>query len=214
MQTFSNKSIVGVFHDHQSAQRAVTELKLSGFTDDQIGVVGRDTGDLSRTADDDESFAAEGAGAGVAAGAGIGALWGLGIIAGALSPIGPAIAGGALATILTSAAAGAATAGLAGMLVGMGISKDEADYYESEFHAGRIIVTVSTADREAEARSILLNHGAYDFENRSTSTTNVSSAAPHSGRATTFPHTEVDVPLTRDDVVGERTRVSKLHDLD
>ena len=54
------------------------------------------------------THAKEGAIAGVAAGAGVGALWGLGILAGVLPGIGTAIAGGTLAAILSSAAAGAA----------------------------------------------------------------------------------------------------------
>jgi uncharacterized protein (TIGR02271 family) len=76
--------------------------------------------------------------------------------------IGPAIAGGALAAVLSSAAAGAAAAGLGGALVGMGIPKDEAEYYESEFQAGRTIVTVTAPGRETEARSVMDRFGAYD----------------------------------------------------
>jgi uncharacterized protein (TIGR02271 family) len=94
-------------------------------------------------------------------------LWGLGVLAGAIPAIGPAIAGGALAALLSSAAAGAAAAGLAGTLIGMGIPKDEAEYYESEFRSGRILVTVSAMGREMEAREILRRHGAYDSTNRS-----------------------------------------------
>ena len=56
----------------------------------------------------------------------MGALWGLGILAGIVPAIGPAIAGGTLAAILSSAAAGAATAGVAGALIGLGIPEDEA----------------------------------------------------------------------------------------
>jgi uncharacterized protein (TIGR02271 family) len=67
----------------------------------------------------------------------VGALWGLGILAGVLPAIGPAIAGGTLAAILSSAAAGAATAGIAGTLIGLGIPEDEANYYHQEFRAGR-----------------------------------------------------------------------------
>jgi len=51
-------------------------------------------------------------------------------------------AGGTLAAILASAAGGAAAAGIAGALVGLGIPEDEAKHYDSEFQAGRTIVTV------------------------------------------------------------------------
>jgi len=176
MATHTKTSIVGVFHDQAKAQRAVNDLKRAGFTDEQIGVIGRDSsGNTTRTkGDGTDSYAAEGGVAGLAAGAGVGALWGLGIISNILPAIGPAIAGGTLAAILSSAAAGAAAAGIAGSLVGLGLSKEEADYYESEFQSGRILVTVSADGRDAEARSILERNGAYDATHRS-STANMAS---------------------------------------
>jgi uncharacterized protein (TIGR02271 family) len=159
-----DRAVVGVFSDSSKAQQAVQALRNAGFSEDQIGVIGKDARRTTTDAGEEttESYAAEGAATGVAAGAGIGALWGLGILAGVMPVIGPAIAGGALAAVLSSAAAGAAAAGLAGALVGMGIPKDEAEYYESEFQAGRTIVTVRSPGRETEARSILQRFGAYD----------------------------------------------------
>ena len=159
-----DRAVVGVFSDSSKAQQAVQALRNAGFSEDQIGVIGKDARRTTTDAGEEttESYAAEGAATGVAAGAGIGALWGLGILAGVMPVIGPAIAGGALAALLSSAAAGAAAAGLAGALVGMGIPKDEAEYYESEFQAGRTIVTVRSPGRETEARSILQRFGAYD----------------------------------------------------
>jgi uncharacterized protein (TIGR02271 family) len=164
MAMHQGRAVVGVFSDASKAQQAVQALRNAGFTEDQIGVLGRDGRRSTTDGDDDtnESYAAEGAATGVAAGAGIGALWGLGILAGVMPVIGPAIAGGALAAVLSSAAAGAAAAGLGGALVGMGIPKDEAEYYESEFQAGRTIVTVTAPGRETEARSVMDRFGAYD----------------------------------------------------
>jgi len=164
MTMHQSRAIVGVFSDASKAQQAVQALRNAGFTDDQIGVIGRDARRTTTTGDDDtnESYAAEGAATGVAAGAGLGALWGLGILAGVMPVIGPAIAGGALAAVLSSAAAGAAAAGLGGALVGMGIPKDEAEYYESEFQAGRTLVTVTAPTRETEARTILRQFGGHD----------------------------------------------------
>src|SRR5688572_29555710 len=145
-------TVVGVFEDRTAAQQAINELKRIGFTDDQIGVMARDAARGEGAVDDDlDSYAAEGGAAGLATGAGVGALWGLGIVAGVLPAIGPAIAGGTLAAILTSAAAGAAAAVLAGTLIGLGIPKEEAEYYESEIEAGRVVVTVRTAGRYTEA---------------------------------------------------------------
>ncbi len=84
-----------------------------------------------------------------------------------------------MAAILSSAAAGAAAAGIAGALIGMGIPKDEADYYEGEFKAGRTIVTVHPQGRNAEALSILRRHGAYEKGSASGTT----GGAIHAGSA-------------------------------
>jgi uncharacterized protein (TIGR02271 family) len=166
----------------------VAELRQAGFRDDQIGVIARNTG-ASRDTDTDEAtdnYAGEGAATGIAAGAGLGALWGMGIIAGVMPILGPAIAGGALAAILTSAAAGAAAAGLAGALVGMGIPKEEAEYYQKEFHAGRVLVTVTANGRAIDAENILRRSGGHDITNKADSTQSAlaggQSAQQHVGR--------------------------------
>jgi len=183
--TRNHSTVVGVFDDRQQAQRAVNELRRMGFSEDQIGVAHRDSHEggsvASQAADaDDETYASEGAAAGLATGAGVGALWGLGIIAGVLPAIGPAIAGGTLAAILSSAAAGAAAAGLGGALVGLGLSKEEADYYNTEFEAGRTVVTVSAASRVDEAESVLRQFGGYDISHRGQTTGAMSGSSTQS----------------------------------
>jgi hypothetical protein len=153
---------VGVFRNQEQARRAVDELRQRGFADDQIGVASRheETGTRA-TPESSESHAGTGAATGAAAGAGAGALWGLGIVTGTLPAIGPAIAGGALAAVLSSAVAGGAAAGIAGALIGLGIPKEEAEYYESEFKEGRTIVTVDAGIHYNEAVNILTSHGAH-----------------------------------------------------
>jgi len=164
----THTTAVGVFQDRQQAQQAVNELRRAGFREDQIGVAARDGHPVEGAKDvqGKGSKAAVGAATGVAAGAGVGALWGIGIIAGLLPAIGPAIAGGTLATILSSAAAGAAAAGLAGALIGLGLPEEEAKYYESEFNAGRIVVTVRAEDRYDEAARILQRFHGHDYASR------------------------------------------------
>ena len=162
------ETVVGVFHTHAQADRAVAELKKAGFDDDQIGVASRDEEGTFQE-QTGETMAEEGAVAGAATGLGAGALWGLGIVAGALPAIGPVIAGGALAAIAASAAGAAAAGGLIGALIGLGIPEEEAEYYHGEFESGRTIVTVkSGAARYAEARRILDGANAYDYHRRET----------------------------------------------
>lgn len=155
-------TVVGVFTNRADAQRAVKELKRAGFRDEEIGIATRDgppSSGPSGLSDGDRVAAAATAGA-IAGGAG-GALWGIGIAAGLLPGLGPVIAGGTLAAILASAATGAAAAGLAGALIGLGLSEEEAEHYQTEFNAGRTIVTVhATGERFLEAQDILNRTGS------------------------------------------------------
>jgi len=180
MKKTQRTTAVGVFTDRQRAQQAVNELRKAGFREDQIGVAsqGGDTVSGAHEVKGAGSHAAIGATTGAATGAGVGALWGIGIIAGLLPAIGPAIAGGTLAAILSSAAAGAAAAGLVGGLIGLGIPEEEATYYDTEFQAGRTIVTVNANGRYDEATAILQRFQAYDFTTRDTA---ASSAAYATG---------------------------------
>ncbi len=167
MPVFNHATVVGVFHDRDDARSAVKELRNLGFDEDQIGVISREvepgtvTGETA-TGTAGQSKWEEGAATGIAAGAGIGALWALGIVAGVLPGIGPAIAGGVLASVLASAAGGAVVAGVAGALIGLGIPEHEAAYYDSEFNAGRTLVTVRAPGRYEEAEEVLQRHGARD----------------------------------------------------
>ncbi|GAC1379337.1 MAG: hypothetical protein NVS4B7_06020 [Ktedonobacteraceae bacterium] len=52
-------------------------------------------------------------------------------------------------------------------LVGMGLSHNDASFYNSEFQAGRTVVAVQTADRQQEAYDILRLSGAYNADTRS-----------------------------------------------
>ena len=136
MTDTQRSTVVGVFEDHQEADRAVEELRRAGFGNEQIGVVAPDPNKGDATATEKGSKAAGGAITGAIAGAGVGGLVGLGILAGVIPVIGPVIAGGTLAVILANAAGGAAIAGLVGALVGLGIPEEEAHHYEGEFEGG------------------------------------------------------------------------------
>ncbi len=164
-------TVVGIFEDRERANEAVSELMKSGFRQDQIGVAMRDAerrGDTTTTTTGaaDESHSGSGAMAGALTGLGLGTLAGLGVLAGVIPVVGPAIAGGTLGIILSNAAAGAGIAGLAGALIGAGVPEHEARYYDEEFQAGRTIVTVTADGMADEAMAILRKYGAYDVTNR------------------------------------------------
>ena len=160
-------TVVGVFEDRVHADQAVANLKKAGFRDDQIGVAMRHAeGSADANADASGTHVESGTITGALTGLGLGALAGLGVLSGVIPVIGPAIAAGTLGVILSNAAAGAAVAGLAGALIGYGIPEEEANYYHSEFEAGRAIVTVHADGRSSEATDILRRHGAYDMSTR------------------------------------------------
>jgi len=173
---YTRSTVVGVFHEHSSAEDAISQLRNAGFTDDQIGFLAPDstrnydrtTGDrtvVDRTVVTDADPASPGVGGGLVTGAITG-----GIVAAAtallIPGIGPVLAGGILATALGGAAIGAATGGIVGGLMDMGVSEEEANYYQGEFASGRTLVTVRAGDRYTEAATIMRRCGAYDIENR------------------------------------------------
>ncbi|OWK42231.1 YsnF/AvaK domain-containing protein [Fimbriiglobus ruber] len=158
-----HNAVLGVFETRARADQAIADLKAAGFDDAEIGMVHRDAeGHTIKTGAADDTKAGEGAAIGAAAGAAGGALVGAGILAGVIPVIGPILAIGTLGTVLLNAAGGAAIAGIAGALVGWGLSEEDAAYYENEVKAGHFLVTVETSDRDDEARSILHQHSGFD----------------------------------------------------
>jgi len=170
MAVTKNSTVVGVFHDEARAQEAIRALRQAGFAEDHISVVGRrrdeKTGEIT-----EGTHVAAGAATGAAAGAGVAALWSLGVTFGMLPGIGPFLAAGPIAAALISAAGGAAAGGVLGALVGVGIPEEEAKFYESEVHAGRIVVTVRAESRYNDAWAILERYGAYSRQTGEASTT-------------------------------------------
>jgi hypothetical protein len=52
-------------------------------------------------------------------------------------------------------------AGVAGALLGMGFSEEEAKYYEGEFQSGRVLVAVKAGERRAAAEQVFREFGAH-----------------------------------------------------
>ena len=163
MGTKRERVLVGVFESSDYARQAIKDLRDAGFSDRNIGLLTRNAeGEPGVTAfrDLEGNRAAKGAAVGVAAGAGGGALWALGIAAGFLPAIGPVIGGGLLMAIAASAAAGAGAGALVGTLVGMGVTDEEAAYYDEEFKKGRTIVVVEPGGRTNLVATIFRGNGA------------------------------------------------------
>ncbi len=60
-------------------------------------------------------------------------------------------------------------------LTNMGVSKDEAQYYDNEYNNGRTIVSVNAGSRAEEAKTILDTNGAYNYATRRGGTTGTTS---------------------------------------
>lgn len=208
-KTHERTTAVGVFEDRVHADRGVAELRAAGFRDDQIGAAMRHNADDFQVDMNTHGWGSEvsaGAATGALAGLGLGALAGLGVLAGMIPVIGPAIAGGTLGVILSNAAAGAGIVGLVGALIGIGIPEEEATYYQGEFEAGRVVVTVQAAGRVREAEEILSRNYAYNIHSQENAGpgTDMGRQAPAHGSGDTPETTTLEIPVERDEVVGER----------
>jgi hypothetical protein len=159
--TSAQSPIVGVFEGRREAETAVGRLLQAGFRPEQVGVVLRDEPagkGLAKVVAD--VAPEEGAAVGAVTGGTLGGLIGAAVAA-TLPGVGPALAVGILAGALGGATVGTAGGGLVGALVGLGMSHEEASYFEAEFHRGRALVSVRADGRRAEAAEILARCGAY-----------------------------------------------------
>jgi hypothetical protein len=160
-------AMIAVFDDRLAAERAVDELLQCGFAPDQVGFVirGEDAVRGGMISDATGAKDAKGAVGGALAGATIGGLTAAAVTA-LIPGVGPILAAGSLAMFFGYAAAGAAVGGIFGALTGLGVSEEEARYYEQAFNEGRALVAVHPGTRAGEAGRILEHHGGHHVQNR------------------------------------------------
>lgn len=144
--------------DHLDAARTIVSgLHAAGFTTDAISVVFPrhhlqaadgivDATDLAEANRETGQGVAIGAVAGGAVGTALAWLTGAGVIA--VPGLAPLLAAGPLLTIFTGMGLGASLGGVAGALVGMGISEIDAKRFASSISDGRILIAVRSADEE------------------------------------------------------------------
>lgn len=162
----SHLIIVGSFEDIPQAEQAIQALHEAGFQNEQIGFLVRNSADImaGSTPNPEAEMVTDTAGGAISGGI-LGGI--VGAAAALLIPgIGPAIAGGILAATLGGVLVGATAGGIIGALTGMGVSQEEAEYYQSQFEAGHTIVAVNVDDRTQNpqtVRAILHRYGATDI---------------------------------------------------
>jgi hypothetical protein len=156
----TDRAIVGVFDDRIAAEQAIDRLHQAGFKEDQLGFVIRGADDVAGGMIVDAEGTKDGKGA--MTGAVTGGILG-GVVAAAIAVlipgVGPVVAGGVMAAFFGGAIAGTAVGGIFGAMTGLGISEEEARYYDKEFQSGRAIVAVKPNGRAAEVADILTRSG-------------------------------------------------------
>lgn len=153
------KTVIGVFGSEEKAEKAIEELRRSGFSDNEISVVGKDTG--GHGGHDHGGMMGGAVSSGATWGAGIGGAAGLLATAGALAipGFGPILALGPLAGTLTAAAGG----GIAGALVDFGIPEGQSKQYERDVKDGRFLAVLKTDQDAHRAERCLKDQGATDI---------------------------------------------------
>ncbi|WP_428304356.1 general stress protein [Lacipirellula sp.] len=161
------KAVFCTVKTSDQATRVVDQLKVAGFTSDDISVLMPDKSGTKEFAVDNKTKAPEGAatgaGTGAVLGGGLGWLAGIGALA--IPGLGPLIAAGPIMAALTGAAVGGTIGGLTGALIGMGIPEYEAKRYEGKVKGGNALISVHSEDStETErAKKIFEAAGAEDI---------------------------------------------------
>jgi hypothetical protein len=178
MTSSTGRTLVGVFDSREEAELVVDELRQAGFAEKEIGFVIRGDDAVAGGVISDATLTKDGQGAvnGMVAGGLAGSLLGAAAVF-VIPGVGPLLAMGVLASALGFGAAGVATGGILGAMIGAGVSEKEARVYEKEFNAGRAIVTVNAGERVLEGFRILGRHGAQNVRNEPTDPLHPVSAA-------------------------------------
>jgi len=147
-------------------ERAVRELERAGIPNEAISIIAGDEAGRHKEYLEKSQLAARSAGAAAASGASFGG--GVGIIASlvvlAIPGVGPIIAGGAIATVLTGLGIGAASGGLISAFHNMAIPHEEAPLYEEAVRRGALMVVAEVSDpMEREAVELMAGNGGRDL---------------------------------------------------
>ncbi|MDI3534631.1 MAG: hypothetical protein PWQ82_996 [Thermosediminibacterales bacterium] len=161
-----DKTVIGVFDSRDKAENAVNEMRNSGFTENEISIVAKNQEGQNRQENDDIDMETGSVADGTTTGSVLGGLAGLAVGAGALAipGLGPIIAAGPIAGLLSGAASG----GIAGALIDWGIPEERGREYEEELRQGKILATVRADESKIQdAANIFRKNGAKDVETHS-----------------------------------------------
>ena len=159
-----SKTVIATFADRNSAERAISDLRNKGYERD-ISLLAKDEkagkGDANKY--NTNFTGGDPVMDGASTGGAVGGLLGLAVGAGALAipGIGPLVAAGPIAGLLS----GAATGVIAGGLADYGIPAERGRFYEDRIKQGDILVAVRCDEKKAEeASKVLSQFGGKDVE--------------------------------------------------
>ncbi|NOK62565.1 MAG: hypothetical protein GFH27_549333n53 [Chloroflexi bacterium AL-W] len=155
-------TVIGIFENTNNVETVTQQLHKDGYTSDDISVLMQPEGSAPEF-DADHTEANKGMVTGLAVGAAIGGLAGLAALT--VPGVGPILAAGPLAAVLTTtsgAVVGSALGGLIGTFAGLGIPTEQAEAYEEAIRSGGIVVAVRVPDITSaeQTSSILRQHHA------------------------------------------------------
>ena len=172
----SDRIASAVFDSREEAERALSDLRSEGISQDAISIIGRhgeqDSSDrIEGSSDSDDDDGANGSAGvkGALGGAVVGGI--LGVAALAIPGVGPLAAAGAIASgAIPGAAAigagvGAGVGGLTGLMTDHGVSHEDAEYYEGRIKEGGTFLSVDAeqANRPIEEiRELLFRNGGHN----------------------------------------------------
>jgi uncharacterized membrane protein len=161
------KTVAGIFSSISQAERALHELQRQGISSDSLHVIAGNENNrhdeyLKKSKKASTSTAAAAASS-ASFGGGVGILAALAALA--IPGVGPIIAGGGMATVLTGFGIGAASGGLIGAFKNMGISHEDAPLYEEAVRRGAVIALAEVDDdKMSDAINAMNTHGANDIQ--------------------------------------------------
>lgn len=142
--------VIGVYENEQQAAKVVEDLKVKGYTAEEISVIARNTEEHSEITQEIKPSTMDGAIAGATTGAAIG-MAGLAVgLSSILIPgFGAVLAAGPIMTTIGGAVVGASSGagGLKRALMEIGVSADEAERYSDEVQDGKILVFLHSKEQ-------------------------------------------------------------------
>ena len=160
-------SVLGIYSNRETVERATDTLIKSGFPASVISVLLPENLGAKPIGTEKATKAPEGATTGATSGAvlggGLGLLVGIGALA--IPGLGPFIAAGPIMAALAGMGVGGTVGGITGALVGLGIPEYEAKRYEGRMQKGGILLSVhcDTSDEIKRAKELLKTTGAEDI---------------------------------------------------